>query len=82
MPAYDLLPMEYYKADGVNFGTVVTSRGCPFNCIFCSSSLQFGKKWRTVTTVADVEQELMPIPIIIALQIQVAYITKKPMKGL
>jgi len=44
MPAYDLLPMEYYKADGVNFGTVVTSRGCPFNCIFCSSSLQFGKK--------------------------------------
>ena len=46
MPAYDLLPMEYYKADGVNFGTVVTSRGCPFNCIFCSSSLQFGKKWR------------------------------------
>jgi len=30
----------------VEFGTVVTSRGCPFNCIFCSSSLQFGKRWR------------------------------------
>jgi len=46
MPSYDLLPMERYKADGVKFGTIVTSRGCPFNCIFCSSSLQFGKKWR------------------------------------
>lgn len=46
MPSYDLLPMERYKADGVKFGTIVTSRGCPFNCIFCSSSLQFGRKWR------------------------------------
>jgi len=46
MPSYDLLPMDRYKADGVKFGTVITSRGCPFNCIFCSSSLQFGKRWR------------------------------------
>ncbi len=46
MPAYDLLPMEKYQVDGVRFGTVMTSRGCPFNCAFCSSSLQFGKRWR------------------------------------
>ncbi len=46
MPSYDLLPMEKYQAGGVRFGTVITSRGCPFNCIFCSSSLQFGKRWR------------------------------------
>ncbi|MHC1630636.1 MAG: B12-binding domain-containing radical SAM protein [Methanoculleaceae archaeon] len=46
MPSYDLLPMERYQADGVRFGTVMTSRGCPFNCVFCSSSLQFGKRWR------------------------------------
>jgi len=46
MPSYDLLPMEKYQADGVRFGTVMTSRGCPFNCAFCSSSLQFGKRWR------------------------------------
>ncbi len=46
MPSYDLLPMEKYQADGVRFGTVITSRGCPFNCAFCSSSLQFGKRWR------------------------------------
>ena len=46
MPSYDLLPMEKYKVDGVRFGTVMTSRGCPFDCVFCSSSLQFGKRWR------------------------------------
>mgnify|MGYP000117784366 CR=1 FL=1 len=46
IPSYDLLPMEKYKAEGIPFGTQITSRGCPFNCIFCSSSLQFGKVWR------------------------------------
>jgi len=46
MASYDLLPMEKYQAGGVRFGTVMTSRGCPFNCVFCSSSLQFGKRWR------------------------------------
>ncbi|NPA47506.1 MAG: radical SAM protein [Thermococci archaeon] len=46
MPAYDLLPMERYRAGNSQFGVVMTSRGCPFNCVFCSSSLQFGKRWR------------------------------------
>ena len=46
LPSYDLLPMDKYNADGIKFGTIMTSRGCPFNCIFCSSSLQFGKRWR------------------------------------
>ncbi len=46
LPSYDLLPMEKYVVDSIKFGTVMTSRGCPFDCIFCSSSLQFGKRWR------------------------------------
>ncbi|NJF26038.1 B12-binding domain-containing radical SAM protein [Thermococcus sp. Bubb.Bath] len=46
IPTYDLLPMDRYRADGTPFGTIMTSRGCPFNCAFCSSSLQFGKRWR------------------------------------
>ena len=50
LPAIDLLPMEKYKADGKKFGTIMTSRGCPYNCIFCSSSLQFGKIWRGHST--------------------------------
>jgi radical SAM superfamily enzyme YgiQ (UPF0313 family) len=46
MPAYDLLPMEKYVVDKVRYAAVITSRGCPYSCIFCSSSLQFGKRWR------------------------------------
>ncbi len=46
IPAYDLLPMEKYVVEGVRYAAIMTSRGCPYNCIFCSSSLQFGKKWR------------------------------------
>jgi radical SAM superfamily enzyme YgiQ (UPF0313 family) len=46
LPSIDLLPMDKYVADNKRFGTLMTSRGCPYNCIFCSSSLQFGKIWR------------------------------------
>ncbi|RLF16500.1 MAG: B12-binding domain-containing radical SAM protein [Thermoprotei archaeon] len=45
-PAYDLLPMKKYEISGHRFGNVMTSRGCPFKCIFCASSTLFGKKWR------------------------------------
>ena len=48
-PARHLLPMGKYLAFGrrIIAGGVLTSRGCPFNCIFCSSSLLFGKKFRS-----------------------------------
>lgn len=46
IPAYDLLPMSKYIVDKVRFAAIMTSRGCPYNCVFCSSSLQFGKRWR------------------------------------
>ncbi len=60
-PARHLLPMDKYKAFGENMilGTILTSRGCPFNCIFCSSSLLFGKKFRARSpknVVDEVEQ--------------------------
>jgi len=42
-PARDLLHMEAYND---NKGAILTSRGCPFNCIFCNSHLIFGKKFR------------------------------------
>ncbi len=45
-PALDLLPMKKYRVGNNEFATIVTSRGCPYNCMFCSSSLQFGKVWR------------------------------------
>jgi len=46
IPAYDLLPMNKYVVNGIKFGTIITSRGCPYNCIFCVSSALFGRKFR------------------------------------
>jgi radical SAM superfamily enzyme YgiQ (UPF0313 family) len=46
-PARDLFPMEKYRA--IPFGkitTVVSSRGCPFKCIYCPASLMDGHKFR------------------------------------
>jgi magnesium-protoporphyrin IX monomethyl ester (oxidative) cyclase len=55
-PARHLLPMKkYFKAQkehrysrhiSERNVSVFTSRGCPFNCIFCSIHLTMGKKWR------------------------------------
>jgi len=53
-PAYDLVDMEQYL-NPKNIGyrsfksraiSMVTSRGCPFNCCFCSVHLHMGKAFR------------------------------------
>ncbi len=46
IPSFDLIDWDEYKYGKLRYGVVMTSRGCPFNCVFCSSSLQFGKRWR------------------------------------
>jgi radical SAM superfamily enzyme YgiQ (UPF0313 family) len=45
MPARHLLPLGRYKALGAPC-TVITSRGCPYRCIFCSGHRMFGPKVR------------------------------------
>jgi len=45
-PAYHLLPMNKYEMRDIKFAAMVTSRGCPFQCVFCSSSKLCGKIWR------------------------------------
>jgi len=47
-PARHLLPMDKYKILGRKLTVihVVSSRGCPFRCIFCSSSALCGKRFR------------------------------------
>jgi anaerobic magnesium-protoporphyrin IX monomethyl ester cyclase len=60
-PAYHLVGVEnYFQLYGKGYSdrlmplyegfnravSVVTSRGCPFNCIFCSIHQHMGKRWR------------------------------------
>lgn len=54
-PARDLIDMERYISIGVPLGPfarrervehVLTSRGCPFHCIFCSAAEYFGREFR------------------------------------
>jgi anaerobic magnesium-protoporphyrin IX monomethyl ester cyclase len=47
LPAYHLLPMQaYYFIIFEKFCTVLASRGCPFNCVFCAERGFWGPGWR------------------------------------
>ncbi len=45
-PAYDLLPMEKYKYTGPDlpppFSIIISSRGCPFQCVYCLKVMSKG----------------------------------------
>jgi anaerobic magnesium-protoporphyrin IX monomethyl ester cyclase len=68
-PARHLLPMEtYFAAVKKNpprgeiskpWTAMLTSRGCPYNCVFCSIHTVMGKKWRARSpenVVDEIEQ--------------------------
>lgn len=57
LPAYHLLSIGKYKTEKISLdfdtdkktyslGVISTSRGCPYNCIFCASRALWGKQWR------------------------------------
>lgn len=59
LPARDLLPMKKYRfahLQGRPLTTLVTSRGCPYNCSFCSSSQFAGRRWRKRSPQAIVDE--------------------------
>ena len=50
-PALHLVPVTKYPRKGefcgnIPIGQVSTSRGCPFNCAFCSNTYVWGRKYR------------------------------------
>ena len=52
--AMDLLPLDNYWSLGMShapvqgkYMVITTSRGCPYNCRFCTTPLLQGRKWRT-----------------------------------
>ena len=51
-PAWDLIPLEEYLSRGFGFGVnrgrsmpVLASRGCPYQCTFCSNPQMWTTKW-------------------------------------
>jgi anaerobic magnesium-protoporphyrin IX monomethyl ester cyclase len=52
LPAWDLLPVENYLSRGLGFGVdrgrsmpLLASRGCPYQCTFCSSPAMWTTRW-------------------------------------
>lgn len=65
-PARDLVDMDRFRLHSyIDFGkksaTMITSRGCPFKCIFCSSGLTMGSRyrWRSAENVLAEVTELV-----------------------
>jgi anaerobic magnesium-protoporphyrin IX monomethyl ester cyclase len=58
LPAFHLLPMQRYRWRqlGGTFATIVTSRGCPFQCTFCSEWRFWGGRWRAYDPERVLEQ--------------------------
>lgn len=55
-PAYDILDLQQYFPDRLPVASMITSRGCPYQCTFCSSSRITGKRWRGLSAEKVIEE--------------------------
>ncbi len=57
-PDRDGLPLDKYliKFDGKRATSMITSRGCPFDCEFCSASQFMGRLWRKRSVKSSIEE--------------------------
>ncbi|MEM2704071.1 MAG: radical SAM protein [Candidatus Bathyarchaeia archaeon] len=57
-PAYHLFPLEHYRPKffGKMILPVITGRGCPFQCSFCSVNITLGRKFRARSPKNVVEE--------------------------
>ncbi len=64
LPARYLIDPKKYRffLNGENYATVLSSRGCPYDCIFCTAPILCGKKHRC-RSVENVIAELKKIKI-------------------
>lgn len=65
LPARDLIDNERYKAvwrsdHGYALTSVMTTRGCPYGCFFCSEKLVFGRRY-SMRSADNVVRELQEI---------------------
>lgn len=63
-PAWDLFPLETYLANELGYGVnpgrtvpILASRGCPFECTFCSNPKMWTTRWQARDT-EDVIREM------------------------
>ncbi len=62
-PRWDLVPIEHYLAGGFSFGVdrgrtmpILATRGCPFQCTFCSSAQMWTTRYAARDPVRVVEE--------------------------
>ncbi len=63
LPAWDLFPLENYLSNNLGYGVnpgrtmpMLISRGCPFQCTFCSSPQMWTTKWQARDTDCVIEE--------------------------
>ena len=51
-----MFPYDMYDTSKYNLGFILTSRGCPFDCIFCSQRVITKRKYRYISSERVIEE--------------------------